>query len=263
MANTTLNFHFDYRHTSLTLTPAPNKLYRYIWKSALFCLSLVRLDGLPCIRSIHAHDDIHEVLMLVMLKMLTLCQVGCLTLSSQPPESPLLSARLCWPKPKSAMIMTRMKRTTMIMKGCRGPMMMVMMTWSNIAKSGNAPLSPSCVNIDLGRFQIKREIDIYGPTKSKLIILNSKWYWLTPLQITAVVKKIATTKTKTISFEKFTKKWVKSQRLLMKYFRNYFKNPKKQTLRDQIQNHFSGSEDGQTNQALDTMRRWGWRKIFY
>ena len=46
--------------------------------------------------------------------------------------------------------------------------MMVMMTWSNIAKSGNAPLSPGCVNIDLGRFQIKREIYIYGPTKIKI-----------------------------------------------------------------------------------------------
>ena len=46
--------------------------------------------------------------------------------------------------------------------------MVVMMTWSNIAKSGNAPLSSSCVNIDLGRFQIKREIDIYGPTKIKV-----------------------------------------------------------------------------------------------
>ena len=46
--------------------------------------------------------------------------------------------------------------------------MMVMMTWSNIAKSGNAPLSSSCVNIDLGRFQIKREKDIYGPTKIKI-----------------------------------------------------------------------------------------------
>ena len=46
--------------------------------------------------------------------------------------------------------------------------MMVMMTWSNIAKSGNAPLSSSCVNIDLGQFQIKREVEIYSPTKIKI-----------------------------------------------------------------------------------------------
>ena len=46
--------------------------------------------------------------------------------------------------------------------------MMVTVTWSNIAKSGNAPLSSSCVNIDLGQFQIKREVDIYGPTKIKI-----------------------------------------------------------------------------------------------
>ena len=69
--------------------------------------------------------------------------------------------------------MTRMKRRTMMMKwrrglvmtmkSWRGMVMMVMMTWSNIAKSGNAPLSSSCINIDLGQFQIKREVDIYSP----------------------------------------------------------------------------------------------------
>ena len=56
-----------------------------------------------------------------------------------------------------------------MMKSWRGMVMMVMMTWSNIAKSGNAPLSSSCVNIDLGQFQIKREVDVYGPTKINII----------------------------------------------------------------------------------------------
>ena len=74
--------------------------------------------------------------------------------------------------------MTRMKRRTMMMKrrrglvmtmkSWRGMVMMVMMTWSNIAKSGNAPLSSSCVNIDLGQFQIKRGGDINGPTKIRI-----------------------------------------------------------------------------------------------
>ena len=66
--------------------------------------------------------------------------------------------------------MTRMKRRTMMMKrrrglvmstkNWRGLLMMVMVTWSNIAKSGNAPLSSSCVNIDLGQSQMKRKVDI-------------------------------------------------------------------------------------------------------
>ena len=74
--------------------------------------------------------------------------------------------------------MTRMKRRTMMMKRRRRGlvmtmkrwrgMVMVMMTWSNIAKSGNAPLSSSCVNIDLGQFQIKRGGDINGPTQIKI-----------------------------------------------------------------------------------------------
>ena len=79
--------------------------------------------------------------------------------------------------------MTRMKRRTMMLKRRRGlvmtmkswrGMMMVMVTWSNIAKSGNAPLSSSCVNIDLGQFQIKREVEIYSPTKIKINCMNSK-----------------------------------------------------------------------------------------
>ena len=71
--------------------------------------------------------------------------------------------------------MMKMRRgLVMTMKTRRGLLMMVMVTWSNIAKSGNAPLSSSCVNIDLGQFQIKREVEIYSPTKIKINCMNSK-----------------------------------------------------------------------------------------
>ena len=65
-------------------------------------------------------------------------------------------------------MMKRRGGLVMSTKNWRGLLMMVMVTWSNIAKSGNAPLSSSCVNIDLGQFQIKREVDTYGPTKIKI-----------------------------------------------------------------------------------------------